>query len=176
MQVPADLPLEKAAFAEPLAVCLHAVKRAGALLGRSVLVTGGGPIGALTLLAARSAGAAEIVVTDVADAPLALARKIGADEAMNVATARETMKRWQADKGGFDMLFEASGNPAALRRLECVRPAAVVVQIGLGGEATLLLNVLVAKEIELRGTFRFDEEFDWAVDAIAQGRIDRRRC
>ena len=53
-----------------------------------------------------------------------------------------------------------------------MRPAAVVVQIGIGGEMTLMINVLVAKEFELRGTFRFDKEFDWAVDAIAHGRID----
>ena len=53
-----------------------------------------------------------------------------------------------------------------------MRPAAIVVLIGIGGEASLMLNVLVAKEVDLRGTFRFDKEFDWAVDAIAQGRID----
>jgi L-idonate 5-dehydrogenase len=173
VKVPADLPLEKAAFGEPLAVCLHAVNRAGALLGQKVLITGAGPIGMLTLLAARSAGAAEIVITDVADAPLSLAKKIGADEAVNVATKSEAMKRFHADKGHFDVMFEASGNPAALRQgIECVRPAAIVVLIGIGGEASLMLNVLVAKEVDLRGTFRFDKEFDWAVDAIAHGRID----
>jgi L-idonate 5-dehydrogenase len=138
-----------------------------------VLITGAGPIGMLTLLAARSAGAAEIVITDVADAPLSLAKKIGADEAVNVATKSEAMKRFHADKGHFDVMFEASGNPAALRQgIECVRPAAIVVLIGIGGEASLMLNVLVAKEVDLRGTFRFDKEFDWAVDAIAHGRID----
>jgi L-idonate 5-dehydrogenase len=171
--VPADLPLEKAAFGEPLAVCLHAVNRAGPLLGKKVLITGAGPIGMLTLLAARNAGAAEVVITDVADAPLALAKRIGADEAVNVARQGETMKRFHADKGHFDVMFEASGNPAALRQgIECVRPAAVVVLIGIGGEASLMLNVLVAKEVDLRGTFRFDKEFDWAVEAIAKGRID----
>jgi L-idonate 5-dehydrogenase len=171
--VPAHLALEKAAFGEPLAVCLHAVNRAGPLLGKRIMITGAGPIGMLTLLAARSAGAAEIIITDVADAPLSLAKKIGADEAVNVATQGETLKRFHADKGYFDVMFEASGDPAALRQgIECVRPAAVVVLIGIGGEASLMLNVLVAKEIDLRGTFRFDKEFDWAVDAIAYGRID----
>lgn len=173
VKVPAELPLEKAAFGEPLAVCLHAVERAGPLLGRKVLITGAGPIGMLTLLAARNAGAAEIVITDVADAPLALARKIGADEAVNVASQGERMRRFQAEKGAFDVMFEASGNPAALRQgIECLRPAGIVVLIGIGGETSLMLNVVVAKEVELRGTFRFDKEFDWAVDALARGRID----
>ena len=71
LKVPAELPLEKAAFAEPLAVCLHAVERAGPLLGKRVLVTGAGPIGCSPGRRPQ-AGAAEIVITDVADAPLAL--------------------------------------------------------------------------------------------------------
>jgi len=65
--VPATMSAAQAAFAEPFAVCLHAVNRAGPLLGKRVLVTGAGPIGALTVIAARRAGALEIVATDVAD-------------------------------------------------------------------------------------------------------------
>ena len=171
--VPADVPLEKAAFAEPLAVCLHAVSRAGPLLGKRVLITGAGPIGMLTLLAARHAGAGEVVITDVAEAPLALARRLGADRAVNVAADKDAMASYEADKGTFDVMFEASGNPAALRQgITAVRPRGIVVLIGIGGEASLMLNVLVAKEVDLRGTFRFDAEFAWAVDAIASGRID----
>ena len=171
--VPADVPLEKAAFAEPLAVCLHAVSRAGPLLGKRVLITGAGPIGMLTLLAARHAGAGEVVITDVAEAPLALARRLGADRALNVAAEKDAMASYEADKGTFDVMFEASGNPAALRQgIAAVRPRGIVVLIGIGGEASLMLNVLVAKEVDLRGTFRFDAEFGWAVDAIATGRID----
>ncbi|CAA9326885.1 MAG: L-idonate 5-dehydrogenase [uncultured Microvirga sp.] len=171
--VPADLPLAMAAFAEPLAVCLHAVSRAGSLAGKRVLVTGAGPIGVLTLLAARDAGAAEVVITDVADAPLALAAKVGADQAINVAQDADAMARFMPDKAFFDVMFEASGNPAALRQgIEVVRPRGIVVLIGVGGEASLMLNVLVAKEVELRGTFRFDREFAQAVAAISSGRID----
>lgn len=87
--VPADFDLRKAAFAEPLAVCLHAVERAGPLTGRRVLVTGCGPIGALTILAARHAGAGEITVTDVSDSAVAMGLKIGADLGVNVAREPE---------------------------------------------------------------------------------------
>ena len=72
--VPPAMSAAQAAFAEPFAVCLHAVNRAGPLLGKRVLVTGAGPIGALTVIAARRAGALEIVATDVADAPLKVAQ------------------------------------------------------------------------------------------------------
>jgi L-idonate 5-dehydrogenase len=98
----------QAAFAEPFAVCLHAVNRAGPLLGKRVLVTGAGPIGALTVIAARRAGALEIVATDVADAPLAAARKVGADHAINV-TGKDALTRYGVDKGHFDVMFEPRG-------------------------------------------------------------------
>lgn len=172
--VPGGLALELAAFAEPLSVCLHAARQAGPLLGKRVLVTGTGPIGALTVMVARHAGAREIVATDITDAPLALARRIGADLALNTASDPEAMTRFKADKGTFDVAFEASGSGIALTAaLEATRPAGVIVQLGLGGgETTLPLNLLVAKEIELRGTFRFHEEFAWAVDFLAAGAID----
>ena len=171
--VAAAMSAAQAAFAEPFAVCLHAVNRAGALLGKRVLVTGAGPIGALTVIAARRAGALEIVATDVADAPLAAARKIGADHAINV-TEQDALTRYGADKGHFDVMFEASGNAAALTGgLGVVRPAGIVVQIGIaGGEMTLPMNLVVAKEIELRGTFRFHEEFALAVALIGGGLVD----
>jgi L-idonate 5-dehydrogenase len=172
--VPAGLALEMAAFAEPLSVCLHAARQAGSLLGKRVLVTGTGPIGALAILVARQAGAREIVATDITNAPLALARRIGADRALNTASDPEALTRYKADKGYFDVVFEASGSGAALTgALEATRPAGVIVQLGLGGgEMTLPINLLVAKEINLRGTFRFHEEFAWAVDFLSARAID----
>ena len=167
------LSLAEAAVAEPLAVCLHAGKQAGPLLGKRVLITGCGPIGALMILVSRFGGASEIVVTDVADAPLAVARKLGATHAINVAADATALDPWRAGKGVFDTLFEASGNQAALRTaLDVLRPGATLVQLGLGGEMTLPINSIVAKELQLRGTFRFDPEFELAVRLMGEGLID----
>jgi L-idonate 5-dehydrogenase len=153
--IPAGLSLELAAFAEPLSVCLHAANQLGELMGRRVLVTGTGPIGALAILVARHAGAREVVATDLADAPLAIARRIGADEAINVRTDAAKLDRFTAGKGHFDVVFEASGSGAALASAVAIaRPGAVIVQVGLGGEMTVPINTIVAKEIALRGTFR----------------------
>src|SRR3954451_724568 len=80
-----SLSLAESAMAEPLSVCLHAAHQAVPLLGKRVLVTGCGPIGALMVLVARYGGAAEIVVTDIADAPLSVATKLGASRVVNVA-------------------------------------------------------------------------------------------
>jgi L-idonate 5-dehydrogenase len=171
--IPEGLSMELAAFAEPLSVCLHGGTQAGPLLGRRVLVTGTGPIGALAVLVARHAGAREVVATDLADTPLALAHQIGADLAINMRTEPEGLDRFKADKGFFDIVFEASGSGAALTSaLDVARPGAVIVQLGLGGAMQLPINTLVAKEIQLRGTFRFDVEFEWAVDFLASGAID----
>ena len=163
----------QAAFAEPFAVCLHAVNRAGPLLGKRVLVTGAGPIGALTVIAARRAGAFEIVATDVTDAPLAASRKVGANTTVNVSE-KDALARYEAEKGCFDVMFEASGNERALAgALASVRPMGIVVQIGIAGHGmNLPMNVVVAKEIELRGTFRFHGEFALAVALIGGGLVD----
>src|SRR5215470_14929534 len=105
----------EAAFAEPFAVTLHAVARAGSLLGKRVLVTGCGPIGALTIIAARAHGAREIVATDVMDAVLKKAQQVGADRTINVANEPEQLGAYAANKGYFDVQFEASGNERAIR-------------------------------------------------------------
>ncbi|MBV9985630.1 L-idonate 5-dehydrogenase [Bradyrhizobium sp.] len=171
--IASSLTLREAAMAEPLSVCLHAAKQAGPLLGKRVLVTGCGPIGALMVIVARYGGAAEIVVTDIADAPLAVARKLGASHAVNVASEAKSLDLWRAGKGVFDVLFEASGNQAALvSALELMRPGAVMVQVGIGGEMTLPINTIVAKELQLRGTFRFDPEFELAVRLMGDGLLD----
>ena len=161
------------AMAEPLAVALHGVRRAGSLLGKNVLVTGCGPIGALAILAARRAGAARIVATDLGEFALRSALKVGADEVVNIAEQPDAMAAFSADKGTFDVLFEASGNERALRgAFDALRPRAVIVQLGLGGDMTLPINTIVAKEFDLRGTFRFHEEFGWAVELLNKGLID----
>ncbi|MFO0992477.1 MAG: L-idonate 5-dehydrogenase [Hyphomicrobiales bacterium] len=168
--------LAEGAFAEPLAVTLHAVNRAGSLLGKRVLITGSGPIGALCIVAARAHGAREIVVTDVMEGPLAFARAVSADETIDVAREPERLAAYGAGKGTFDAMFEASGNAAALAGgLSVLRPRSVLVQLGLGsGEMLVPQNVIVAKEIEVRGSFRFHEEFALAVELINRRRVDVR--
>lgn len=167
------VPLREAALAEPFSVGLHGVSRAGPLLGKRVLVSGCGPIGALAIAAARVHGAAEIVATDIVDEPLAAARAMGASRTINVASDKDWVQRYGADKGTFDVLLECSGNGRALNDgLQVMRPRGVVVQLGLGGDVSLPQNVVVAKELEIRGSFRFHAEFALAVRLINERRVD----
>lgn len=162
-----DVEIEMAAFCEPLSVVLHGFNRAGSVAGKRVLVTGCGPIGALCVLVAKAKGAAEVVVTDMIENVLKIAQKIGADQTINVLGEPDWTSQFSAHKGHFDVMFEASGNQSALcSGLEVLRPRATLVQLGLGGDVTIPQNTIVAKEIEIRGAFRFHEEFAEAVEMV----------
>ncbi|MEO1777431.1 MAG: L-idonate 5-dehydrogenase [Pseudomonadota bacterium] len=172
--VPADgLSPGEAAVAEPLAVVLHAAKRAGDLMGKRVLVTGCGPIGQLAVLVARAAGAVSIVATDVTPFTLQKAREVGADATHNVAEETDALAPYTTGKGTFDVLFECSGVAAALAgAVPAMRPGAIVMQLGLGGDMTLPMQAMTAKELDLRGSFRFHAEFFTAVEMMQAGRLD----
>ncbi len=170
--VPADgLTAAEGAMAEPLAVCLHAVRRAGPMLGRSVLVTGCGPIGILCILAARRAGADLIVATDLSDFTLGMARVAGADVTINMGAG--DLSSYAAEKGTFDVLFECSGAASALTAaIAAMRPGGTIMQLGLGGDMTLPVQAITAKELSLKGSFRFHEEFATGVSLMQKGLID----
>jgi L-idonate 5-dehydrogenase len=173
--IPESLSYRVAACAEPLAVTLHAVSRAGNVLGRRVLVTGAGPIGVLVVAAARVAGAAEIAVTDLFDEALAIAKRMGATGVVNVKSERSELEAFAKDGGRFDVAIEVSGNPRALENcIDATRPGGRIVQVGLlpAGNSGTPVNKITVKELELVGTFRFHEEFQWAVDALVADKID----
>lgn len=172
--VPADgLSAGEAAMAEPLAVTLHATRRAGEMLGKRVLVTGCGPIGVLSILSARRAGAKEIVATDLSDFTLAMAKAAGADRVINTRDEPEALAAYSADKGTFDVLYECSGAAVALAGgIAALRPRGVIVQLGLGGDMSLPMMAITSKELELRGSFRFHEEFATGVELMRKGLID----
>lgn len=172
--VPADgLSAGEAAMAEPLAVCLHAMRQAGDLLGKRVLVTGCGPIGLLCILAARRAGAGEITATDLSPFTLSMAAANGADRTLDVGADREALKPFEADKGYFDVLFECTGAAAALAGgIAALRPRGTIVQLGLGGDMQLPVQAITTKELSLCGSFRFHEEFATGVALMRKGLID----
>ncbi len=167
------LSLSEAALAEPLSVGLHAINRAGSVMGKQVLVTGCGPIGALLIGALRRAGAGRIVAADIAQLPLTCAKQMGADETINLKTNAEALDVYKADKGQFDMVFEASGSEAALRAaLNVIVPRGVLVAIGMGGDMSVSMGQIVAKEVDVRGTFRFHPEFATAVRFLNEGLVN----
>ncbi|MBX2824874.1 MAG: L-idonate 5-dehydrogenase [Gammaproteobacteria bacterium] len=163
----------EAAMAEPFSVVLHATRRAGELLGKRVLITGCGPIGVLCVIAARRAGATEIVVTDIADNALSHASRCGADRTINVANDPEALQQYSHNKGYFHLMFECSGvQDAMIAGLSALQPGSVLMQLGLGGDMSIPMMQLTAREIELRGSFRFHSEFALAVELMQRGLVD----
>jgi len=156
---------------------LHAVNRGGSLLGKTVLVTGAGPIGCLIVAVARLAGAARVIVTDVADPPLAAVRSMGADQCLRVDQAAGGADASTKVPGEVEVAFEVSGSPAALATcMTTVIRGGRIVQVGtLPAEGIqFAANQVMAREIDYIGTFRFGVEFNWAVRYLTEGRLDVR--
>lgn len=164
--IPDGLSSELAVFAEPLAVGLHAAARAGDLHGRSVLVAGAGPIGVLAVVAARWAGAERVIVTDLVDEPLAIARAAGATDTIRVGGPDPVAIP------EVDVAFEMSGSaPGVTSCLEAVRRGGRIVLVGIPapGPVPAPLGAAVMREIDVVGSFRYGPEFADAVAAIAGG-------
>ncbi|MEU6701527.1 zinc-binding dehydrogenase [Pseudonocardia sp. NPDC046786] len=162
--LPEALPVRRAVLAEPLAVGLHAVSRAGSVDSAEVLVSGAGPIGLLTAAAARIRGAARVTVSDVLPEPLTRALELGADAVIRVPEQDVPDER-------FDVVFECAGAPSAISgAVRAVRRRGTVVQIGMVPDQPrpVCLAPLVAKEAALVGAFRFHQEIDEAVRVLAE--------
>ena len=162
--IPDSLSFDRAVFAEPLAVGIHAVHRAGNVKGKRVLVTGAGPIGAAAILALVHAQAAQIIVTDIVDETLAVASRLGATDTINVADVKDPLPE-------VDFAFEMSASaPGVASSIGAVRRGGRVVLVGLpGGPMPAPLFMVVSREIEVVGSYRYMEEYAEAVAAIAGG-------
>lgn len=163
------------AMIEPLAVVLHAMRQAGTVAGRRVLVTGGGPIGLLAAMTARTFGAAPVVLSDVVKGRRDNARLLAADEVLD-PTAPDLASRARELVGdGFDVVFEASGAPPALRQaFDLVRRGGTIVQVGTlpADELPLPANQVMAREIRFVGSFRYGDVFDEAIRLLVAQRIN----
>ncbi|WP_221585322.1 zinc-binding dehydrogenase [Microbacterium sp. G2-8] len=162
--LPDELPVSRAVLAEPLGVALHAAARAGDLAGARVLVSGGGPIGLLALVAARARGAEHVTVSDVLAEPLERAVALGADAVVRVGEE-------DLPPEAFDVVLECSGATVAISAAgAAARRRGTVVQVGMVPNEPRPVNLapFISKEIALIGAFRFRDEIDEAVALLAE--------
>ena len=162
--LPESLPLRRGALAEPLAVSLHAVTIAGDVTGKDCLVLGAGPIGLLAVAALLHRGASSVHVTDVRPEPLERAAALGAQRTLRVPEEAPA-------NNAYDVVLECSGAPVSLSSaVQAVRPAGIIVQVAILPNQEIPVNLasLVAKEVQLRGTQRFDTEIDEAIELLAE--------
>ncbi len=173
--LPAGMDDGKGAMIEPLAVALHAVKRAGIVSGKKILVTGGGTIGLLTALAAKAFGAVPVTVSDIVSQRRSSALDCGVDAVLDPSEKNIAGKVKELTGDGFDVIFEASGAKPALRQaFDLIRPGGTIVQIGTLGTEDIPLpaNMVMVKEIQFIGSFRYGNVFDEAIRLVQSGRIN----
>lgn len=176
-KVPESVSCEEAAMIEPLNVALHAANRAELRIGDGVLITGAGPIGLLTLLVCKAAGAYPIVVSDVVDEKLAKAKELGATHTINVLAGEGSLQERVVKAAGaeVDIAFECSGaEPALASCVYATRKAGklIVVANQKSPMTNIPLQDICRREIDLRGVFRYRNLYPKAISMLKAGTID----
>ncbi len=174
LRLPEGLGLREAALAEPLAVALHGITLSGASAGQRALVTGAGPIGALTLAALLARGVEDVTVSEPRAVRRALAGKLGARRVLEPEGLEVPRMPFALVAEPFDVAFECSGSPGAFRAaLAQLRRAGRLVVVGTGMERPRLdTNRVLLNELVVTGAYNYDEHgFDAALELLASGRL-----
>ncbi len=166
--LPEDFTDDQGSFIEPLAVAVHACARGGDLNGRNVVVSGAGTIGNLIAQVATARGA-RVLITDIADSRLAVARVCGVAHTANVKGASLVAAAAAAfGDAGFDLAIEAAGAEASLAGLvHAIEKGGTILIVGVYGKPpTVDMAVAGEHELELRGSMMY-----WRDDWIEAARL-----
>jgi L-iditol 2-dehydrogenase len=175
LKIPTTISLDQAAMIEPLAVAIHALSRYGDIRGKKVIVLGAGTIGNLVAQAAGSLGASRVLITDISEYKLGLARACGIPLVINTSQANlgdELMKAFGADKA--DLILECVGVQETIgQAIEQARKGSVIVVVGVFGKKPFVdLGLLQDRELILMGTLMYQKkDFDRAIQLMYQGSI-----
>ena len=162
--IPPELATREAAWVEPAATALRAVERAGDLRGRTVLVTGGGPIGQLACRLAHLQSPEGVLLLE----PAVNRAEVAASSHATVISSDMANESEQT----VDVAIECSGNEAATATaLNLLGPGGTLVVVGGGGGRGLDPATILLKEITVRGSFTYTDEFDRAIDLLATGQL-----
>ena len=163
-KLPRHVSLDEGALLEPLSVGIHACRRGGVGIGHRVLITGAGPIGLSTLLAAKAAGASQVAITDLRVDRLNLAAELGADPVNDA----------EVEPRAFDVAFDCTGAEAAVRTaITATRSGGKVVLIGLGpDELTLPIVEAATREVDMLGLFRYANTYPTALSLVDAGTVN----
>ncbi len=172
-KLPSDSCLDYISLTEPAACSLHSLQRAGNVMGKNILLTGAGPIGTLAAALAKHNGANLVALTDLADEPLTIAKKMKVDYCLNVK--KDSLENFVKSHGEFDIAIEASGSSQAyLESVEYVRKKGSVIQLSVQANPNpaFPVNKIMLKELDIKGSFQFTYEFEMALKLIQSGQFD----
>jgi L-iditol 2-dehydrogenase/threonine 3-dehydrogenase len=176
VRLPEGMSLDYGAMVEPAAVGAHSTSRAGDLTGKNVVVTGAGTIGNLVAQFAIARGAKKVLITDISDFRLDIAKRCGTVNTLNVAktSLKEGVKEFFGDEG-FQVGFEVAGVESSIRSLmECIGKGSTIVIVAVfDKDPALSMFYLGEHELSLRGSMMYrHEDFETAVEMIARGEIN----
>lgn len=173
-RLPDNMDLVEGALVEPAAVGMHAVDEAQVRPGHKIVILGAGCIGLMTLQACRAMGASEIVVVDVLEKRLQMAKKLGAAAVINGMT-EDTEKRVKEILGdwGADVVFETAGSPkTASQAVNLVMRGGRIMIVGTISGDTPINFLKINREVKIQTVFRYANNFQMTIDAISSGKID----
>ena len=174
-KLPDEVSTKEGALIEPLAVGLSAAEKGEVTLGKTVVILGAGCIGLVTMMACKAMGASRVIMSDLYPKRLENALRLGADVVIN-ASEEDTVQRVMelTDGEGADVVFEVASNPVtAAQTVDLVRRCGVVVMVGNINEKTPYRFMdLMYREGQIRTIYRYRNNFDTALRAVASGRID----
>ncbi|XP_021943595.1 sorbitol dehydrogenase isoform X1 [Folsomia candida] len=180
-KLPDHVTIEEGALLEPLSVGVHACRRAGVTLGSVVLICGAGPIGLVSLLVARSMGASKIIVSDLAENRLQVAKELGADLVLKVdpsASGQDLALQVEQTLGVMpNISIECSGAESSIRlAILSTISGGCVLLVGLGAPEVKLPVVNAAvREVDIRGVFRYANCYPAALALVATGKVDVKK-
>lgn len=176
--LPETMSYDEGAMIEPLAVTVHAAKRFPELKGARVAILGCGPIGILLMQSCKALGAASVLVTDVSDYRLSVARSVGADYAVN--TGETDMEKALRDAFGSDkadVIYDCAGNDITMgQAIRCARKGSTIVLVAVFSKlASVDLAVLNDHELELNTSMMYrHEDYVDAIRLVSEGKVQLR--
>jgi len=173
-KLPDHVSFEEGALLEPLSVGIYAAERGRISAGQTVLVQGAGPIGLTAVLAAKAFGATTIIVSDIKEDRLAVAKTIGADFTV-LSNDPNFVKVVTSHKGLVDVAIDCSGAEVALRNaVYCIKNGGKLLSVGRGASVSINFPLFEAadREIDIVGVFRYKNIYPKALALVASGKIN----
>ena len=176
--LPDTMTYSEGAMIEPLAVTVHAVRRAGDVSGQKIAVLGAGPIGILLAQSAKALGASQVLITDISAQRLELAKQCGVDFAVNTAEkdfGEALVECFGPDKA--DVIYDCAGNDTTMgQAIKYARKGSTIILVAVyAGMANVDLAVLNDHELDLNTSMMYrHEDYEEAIRLVEEGKIQLR--
>lgn len=176
-QLPDHVTFEEAALLEPLSVAVHACRRARLQIGQTLLICGAGTIGLMCLLTAKAMGVSRVIMTDIITSRLEVAKTLGADSVMSVAskTVQDTKLEIFYTIGDLpEVTIECTGAESSTQLgMVATKSGGTLVLVGMGpNEVKVPLVDAACREIDIRGIFRYANCYPTALAMVASGKVN----